>query len=169
MATKVVDMMGKEITQFHTNNKTRALQTSAPPLERNLLKQIEPKTEWWLLGVCWVNNFCKPIFRFLFVEITFNSHILTQIYESFCIILSLLPYDNRKYVSARGSFEWKNRFQLELFPKVKISKSNSAHSTSSMSIKLGTTPHSVKYCTVFSQFISLDSTFFKPDDSHSRA
>lgn len=95
----------KEIIQFHTNNKTRAVQTSVLPLERNLLKQIEPKTKWWLRGVCWVNNFCKPIFRFLFVEITFNSHILTQIYESFCIILSLLLYDNIKYVSARGSFE----------------------------------------------------------------
>lgn len=95
----------KEITQFHTNNKTHAVQTSG----RNLLKQIEPKTKWWLRGVCWGNSFCKPIFRFLFAEITFNSHILTQIYEPFCIILSLLPYDNRKYITVWGSFEKKNR------------------------------------------------------------
>lgn len=112
----------KEITQFHNNNKNRAVQTSVPLLGRNLLKQIQSKTKWWLRGVCWGNNFWKPIFRFLFVEITFNSHILTQIYESFCIILSLLPYDNRKYVSVGGSFVNKNRCQLRYFQKSECPK-----------------------------------------------
>jgi hypothetical protein len=46
--------------------------------------------------------------------------------------------------------------------------SNSAHRATPVSIKFRKTPHSVKYCTVYSQVISLQPTFFKPADSHSR-
>lgn len=76
----------QNITGDCTHNETYAPQTSVQPPRRNLSKQTKAQGELMIRGVFLWEKILQGAFRILFAEITFNTLILSQTYESFdCI------------------------------------------------------------------------------------